>query len=59
VVDNEYYFATDGSYGLIEDGFTIANTSLWTMADWQEVEDCSDSERAFIARGISNKYYKK
>ena len=51
-----YYFAVDGSYGWLEPGSVIAPTDKWTIADWQEGEDCSDSERAFVARGIANKY---
>lgn len=56
--DNTYYFAMDGNYGWLEPGSVIANTSKWTLADWAEIEDAADSERAFIARGIANKYYK-
>ena len=51
-----YYFAMDGSYGWLEPGSVISPTSEWTLADWLEVEDASDSERAFIARGIASKY---
>lgn len=56
MVNDTYYFAVDGSYGWLEEGSIIADTSEWTLADWQEVEDSSDMERAFIARGIANKY---
>lgn len=52
----KYYFSTDGSFGIIEDGFVITDTDEWTMADWEEVENCTDSERAFIVRGIAGKY---
>lgn len=51
-----YYFAQDGSYGWLEPGSVIANTEEWTLADWEEIEESSDSERAFTARGIANKY---
>lgn len=51
-----YYFAVDGSYGWLEEGSVIAPTNKWTLADWQTVEEASDSERAFVARGIANKY---
>lgn len=54
-----YYFASDGSYGLLDEGSVIAYTDKWTLAEWQEVEDASDSERAFIARGIFAKYQKE
>ena len=52
----KYYFAMDGSYGLLEEGSVIAYTDDWTLAEWQEIEDASDSERAFIARGIFAKH---
>ena len=52
-----YYFAVDGSYGWLEEGSLICPTDKWTLADWQAIEEASDSERAFIARGIANKYY--
>lgn len=54
--DNTYYFAVDGSYGWLEEGSVIADTTGWTLADWQAVEDALDSERAFIVRGVVNKY---
>lgn len=51
----KYYFTDDGSYGFISDE-SIFDTSKWTLADWTEIEECSDSERQFVARGIANKY---
>ena len=56
---DKYYFATDGSYGLLDEGSVIAYTDDWTLAEWQEIEDASDSERAFIARGIFHKHQKE
>lgn len=56
---DKYYFASDGSYGLLDEGSVIAYTDSWTLTDWQEVEDASDSERAFIARGIFAKYQRE
>lgn len=53
-----YYFNTDGSYGMYDDHNEIFNTEKWTLADWEEVENCTDSERTFVARGIANKYGK-
>ena len=53
---DKYYFAMDGSYGLLEEGSVIAYTDDWTIADWEEIENCTDSERAFIARGIFAKH---
>jgi hypothetical protein len=54
-----YYFAGDGSYGLVDDRTCIIETSLWTMNDWLEVENSTDSDRSFVARGIENKYLKR
>lgn len=51
----KYYFATDGSYGIIEDGFVIVDTGNWSANDWEEIDSCTDSERAFVARGIGEK----
>ena len=53
---DKYYFASDGSYGLLDEGSVIAYTDDWTLADWEEIENCTDSERAFIARGIFAKH---
>jgi hypothetical protein len=50
-----YYFASEGNYGVLDDSSTVCDTSNWTMADWEEVENCTDSERSFVARGIANK----
>lgn len=51
-----YYFSMDGSYGLWQEGSVLTDVSQWTMADWVEIENCTDHERAFVARGIVNKY---
>lgn len=53
-----YYFSVDGSYGLWEEGSVLTDVSQWTMNDWVEIENCTDSERAFVARGIASKYAK-
>ena len=53
---DKYYFASDGSYGLLDEGSVIAYTDDWTLADWEEIENCTDSERAFVARGIFAKH---
>jgi hypothetical protein len=50
-----YYFASEGNYGVLDDSSTVCDTSNWTMADWEQVENCTDSERSFVARGIANK----
>lgn len=56
---DKYYFASDGSYGLLDEGSVIAYTDNWTLADWEEIENSTDSERAFIARGIFSKYQRQ
>ena len=56
---DKYYFASDGSYGLLDEGSVIAYTDNWTLAEWQEIENATDSERAFIARGIFAKYHEE
>ena len=53
---DKYYFASDGSYGLLDEGSIIAYTDDWTLSDWEEIENCTDSERAFVARGIFAKH---
>jgi len=50
-----YYFASDGSYGVWDDSSTIIDTTGWTASDWEEIDSCLDSERAFVARGIGDK----
>ena len=45
------YFASDGSYGDADDLITI-DTSGWTEADWEKIEEASDSDRGAIAIGI-------
>ena len=52
-----YYFADEGSYGSL-DGGIVTDVTLWTANDWEEIDACSDKERAFVARGIANKYGK-
>jgi hypothetical protein len=56
VAVDSYYFNVDGSYGWLGEGSLVTDTGQWTLTDWEQVENCTDSERAFIARGIANKY---
>ena len=51
-----YYFTSEGTYGHWDEHNIMADTSKWTMHDWEEVENCMDSERTFVVRGIVNKY---
>ena len=47
------YFAVDGSFGNAVD-ILIVDTSNWTDAHWDAVEDASDSERIEVARNLTN-----
>lgn len=53
---SKYYFAEDGSYGWAGNDPLLFDTEGWTLADWEEIENCLDSERAFVARGVASKY---
>lgn len=54
-MNEPYYFTADGSYGWISPD-SVMETEHWVMSDWEEIENCTDSERAFVARGIASKY---
>jgi len=58
MINNTFYFAQDGSYGLWENGSMLINTSQWTELDWEKVENCTDSERTTVARIIMKKHMK-
>jgi hypothetical protein len=58
-MNNTFYFAQDGSYGLWESGSMLIDTSQWTSADWALIDQCSDSERTTVARIIMKKYVKR
>ena len=47
-----YMFSMDGSYSSIDHNIFFVDTSGWSFADWDLVENATDSERAFIARGL-------
>jgi len=51
-----YYFGQDGSFHLLDDEPMLVYTDKWTIADWIEIENCLDSERQFVVRGIASKY---
>ena len=44
------YFAEDGAYG---NHFLVVNTDKWTEADWERIENCTDSERMKRAYAIA------
>lgn len=49
------YFAIDGNYGNAFGLFTC-DTADWTEADWNDIEEASDSERVNVAIAIASKY---
>jgi hypothetical protein len=49
------YFATDGSYGTA-DNLRVIDTSEWTDADWAEIEEASDDQRAGTASAIAYRH---
>lgn len=51
-----YWFNGDGAYGQYDDYHEVHNVDKWTLADWEEIENCLSSERQFVARGIASKY---
>lgn len=48
---NYTYFTSDGSYG-DSMGMCVIDTSGWSSADWDKIEEASDSERAGVAHQI-------
>jgi hypothetical protein len=48
------YFAKDGSYGR-SSGMIVVDTTGWTEADWEEVENAYDDERVSVADAIHRK----
>lgn len=51
-----FVFKPDGSYTYLPPGSLIVNAASWNISDWSEVENCLDSERTFIVRGLIGKY---
>jgi hypothetical protein len=47
------YFAEVGSYGVAK-GIKLVDTSNWDEADWEMIENASDSERPALAQHIAN-----
>lgn len=52
-----HYFAVDGNYGDAS-LMCVMDTSDWTEADWQRIEEASDSDRpevAFLIKQYTNR----
>ena len=49
------YFAGDGSYGNADKLF-VADTTQWTLEDWEEIEMAGDSDRLDVAEELTTKY---
>jgi hypothetical protein len=41
--NERFYFTTTGSYGIIDDEFTIVNTSDFSSEEWDTINEASDS----------------
>lgn len=52
----ETYFATDGSYGDATDGILIVDTTEWTEAHWELIEETSDHYRIMVAHRLNHGY---
>lgn len=48
------YFAKDGTYGNAA-GLVIVSTAGFTEADWEEIDQASDDERAAVAERIADR----
>ena len=46
------YFAVDGNYG-DSHGLVILDTSMWTLADWERIDEAGDTNRFFAAIEIA------
>jgi hypothetical protein len=53
--DGAYHFGTDGTYVSALDCYTV-ETDGFTAADWKNIGDAHDSERADLAREIADRY---
>jgi len=53
--NNDFYFASDGSYGTAEE-LTILDTTKWTDEDWELIDFATDMERSDVAQKIWQKY---
>jgi hypothetical protein len=51
------YFALDGNYGDAS-GMLVLETTFWREVDWEILESASDSQRANVARLITESYEK-
>ena len=49
---NTHYFTKDGNYG-DADGATMFDTTKWTAAQWQAIEDASNQNRFEVAKEIA------
>jgi hypothetical protein len=41
-MQNRYYFTEDGSYGIVDSGFTILNVDGFTDAMFDDIDEASD-----------------
>ena len=50
-----HYFAEDGNYG-DANGIVIVDTTKWTEADWDKLEEGYEWQKPFIAKTIAAGY---
>lgn len=41
--DERFYFTADGSYGIVDETFTIVNTSDFSAEEWDNIDNATDS----------------
>ncbi len=49
---NSTYFALDGNYGNA-DGMVVVDTTSWSEADWQAIDEVGDADRATLALALA------
>ncbi len=50
------YFTEDGTFG--SNDIVLLVTDEWTQAEWQEIEECADSDRLDLALDIDKRHSK-
>jgi hypothetical protein len=54
-IESKTYFTSDGTFGDASE-LEIIDTTQWTDEDWDEIQNCSDSDRLSLAWEIERKY---
>lgn len=54
------YVTGDGSWGVIDENeFAIVDCSMWTGADFNELDEACDSEKLQVAKAIQDRIVKE